>query len=70
MAHLGTYYAEKIRAADNEKKDIPKALDHLESIAVGKKQYKSKLLSKGGRADWDLGYENAMKDISLLKEKR
>jgi hypothetical protein len=78
MAHLGNYYAEKFRAAETKETDIPQAIDHLEKAAahwkkyaeVGKKQYKSQLLSKGGWADWDLGYENALKDILLLKGKQ
>jgi hypothetical protein len=75
MAHLGNYYAEKIRAADNKDKNpaqavehLKKALSHWERYAkVGKTQYKSQLLSKVGWADWQQGYENARKDISLCE---
>ncbi len=77
MAHLGNYYAEKIRAADNkeDKKEqaivhLKKALKHWENYAeVGRKQYKPQLLSRAGLADWQKGYENAKKDILLLEEK-
>ena len=76
MSQLGLYYAEKIRAADTKEKQPEKAIKHLEKAAehwkryaeIGKKQYKSQLLSKGGWADWDQGYENALKDIVLLKD--
>ena len=76
MAHLGNYYAEKMRAADNKAKNIDLAIAHLEKAAehwlkyaeIGKRQYKSQLLSRAGWADWDNGYENALKDIELLKE--
>jgi hypothetical protein len=76
MAHLGKYYAEKMRAADNKEKIVDQAIVHLERAAdhwlkyaeIGKSQYKSQLLSRAGWADWDTGYENALKDIELLKE--
>jgi hypothetical protein len=76
MAHLGKYYAEKMRAADNKEKNVDQAIVHLERAAehwlkyaeIGKSQYKSQLLSRAGWADWDTGYENALKDIELLKE--
>lgn len=75
MAYLGYYYAEKIRAADCRDKDLKQAILHITLAAehwkhyaeIGEKQYHSQLLSKGGRADWQQGYENALKDISLLK---
>ena len=77
MAHLGNYYAEKIRAADTKDNNLKqaivhlkKALKHWEKYAeVGQKQYKSQLLSRAGLADWQKGYENAKKDILLLEEK-
>lgn len=77
MAYLGNYYAEKFRAADEKDKNREKAITHLEKAVmhwekyaeISKKQYKSQLLSKGGWADWDNGYENALKDMTLLKEK-
>ena len=77
MSYLGLYYAEKIRAADTKDKQPELAVKHLEKAAehwkryaeIGKKQYKSQLLSKGGWADWEQGYENALKDISLVKDK-
>lgn len=77
MAHLGNYYAEKIRAADTKDKNKEQAIEHLKKASaywklyaqVGEKQYKSQLLSKGGWADWDSGYENTLKDIQLLQEK-
>lgn len=78
MAHLGNYYAEKMRAADNKAKNVDLAIVHLVNAAehwkkyakIGKRQYKSQLLSRAGWADWDTGYENALKDIELLKESR
>jgi hypothetical protein len=78
MAYLGNYYAEKIRAADKKEKNVDLAILHLEKAAehwktyaeIGKRQYKSQLLSRAGWADWDTGYENALKDIELLKERR
>ena len=77
MAHLGNYYAEKIRAADTKDNNLKqaivhlkKALKHWEKYAeVGQKQYKSQLLSRAGLADWQKGYENAKMDILLLDEK-
>lgn len=77
MAHLGNYYAEKMRAADakNDNPDLAiefleKALVYWEKYAkIGQELYKSQLLSQGGFADWKKGYENAQKDIELLKKK-
>jgi len=77
MAHLGNYYAEKIRAAHFKKKKPQQAITHLEIAAehwkkyatVGAAQYKPQLLSKGGIADWNEGYQNALKDIQLIKNK-
>ena len=77
MAHLGNYYAEKIRAADNKENNPKQAIVHLkralkyweEYAEIGQKQYKSQLLSRAGWADWQQGYENAQKDISLVKGK-
>ena len=74
MAHLGLYYAEKIRAADTKETRPQQAVEHLKQAAVhwknyaaiGAQQYKSQLLSKGGWADWQRGYENVQKDIVLL----
>ena len=74
MAHLGLYYAEKLRAADSKETQTQQAVEHLKQAAVhwenyaavGSRQYKSQLLSKGGWADWEQGCENARKDISLL----
>jgi hypothetical protein len=75
LAHLGLYYAAKFRAADAKDKQPQQAIEHLKRAAthwknyaqIGQKQYKSQLLSKGGWADWQQGYENARKDISLLE---
>lgn len=75
MAHLGNYYAEKIRAADLKEKNPGQAIDHLKKAAahwenyaaIGKRQYVPQLLSKGGWADWQQGYENALRDVSLLQ---
>ena len=77
MAHLGNYYAEKMRAADTKEKKTEQAVEHLKKAAehwknyaaIGSKQYKSQLLSKAGWFDWQQGYENALKDIFLLKSK-
>jgi hypothetical protein len=77
MAHLGNYYAEKIRAADNKETNKEQAIAHLkialkhwEKYAeIGQKQYKSQLLSRAGMADWQQGYENAKKDIWLLENR-
>lgn len=74
MAHLGYYYAEKIRAADTKTKYPEQAVEHLEKAAehwksyaaIGSKQYKAQLLSKGGWLEWQQGYENALMDIYLL----
>jgi hypothetical protein len=74
MSHLGLYYAEKIRAADSKDNQPQKALRHLKQAAAhwkhyaetAQKQYKSQLLSKGGWADWQQGYANALQDIALL----
>lgn len=76
MAFLGNYYAEKFRAADTKDKDTGQAIEHLKRAAaywklyaeVGQRQYNSQLLSKGGWADWDQGYEDALKDITLLEQ--
>lgn len=78
MAHLGNYYAEKMRAADAKSNNLDLAIEHLEKALVhwekyaeiGQQQYKSQLLSQGGFADWEKGCENARKDIELLKEKK
>ena len=75
MAHLGNYYAEKLRAAEYKASDteqaivhLKKALKHWELYAeMGKKQYKSQLLARAGIADWDRGHEMAKKDILLLE---
>lgn len=77
MAHLGSYYAEKIRAADCKENNpgmavahLKKALKHFEKYAdLGQKQYKTQLLSRAGLADWQKAYENAKKDISLIEDK-
>jgi hypothetical protein len=77
MAHLGNYYAEKIRAADHKENNkeqatvhLKNALKHWEKYAeVGQKQYKPQLLSRAGAADWQKGYENAKNDILLLEAK-
>jgi hypothetical protein len=77
MAYLGNYYAEKIRAADAKDKNTEQAIEHLQKALghweqyaeVGQKLYKSQLLSRAGLADWQQGYENAKKDISLLQGK-
>lgn len=77
MAHLGNYYAEKIRAADYKETNLEqaivhlkKALKHWEKYAeIGKKQYKPQLLSRAGHADWQRGYDMAKKDIVLLEKK-
>ena len=74
MAHLGLYYADKFRAADTKEKQPQQAIEHLKKAAahwkdyaqIGRTQYKSQLLSKGGWADWKQGYENALQDIVLL----
>jgi len=74
IAHLGNYYAGKIRAADTKEKQPQQAVEHLKKAAnhwknyaaIGAKQYKSQLLSKGGWVDWQQGYKNALKDIILL----
>lgn len=74
MSYLGLYYAAKIRAADTKDDQPRHAIEHLKKAAAhwkhyaetGQKQYKSQLLSKGGWADWQQGYENALKDIVLL----
>ena len=75
MAHLGYYYAEKLRAAEYREADtkqaivhLKKALKHWELYAeIGKEQYKSQLLARAGNADWDRGHEMAKKDILLLE---
>jgi len=75
MAHLGNYYTEKMRAADAKENNPDLAIEYLEKAlvhwgkyaAIGQKLYKSQLLSQGGFADWQQGYENARKDIELLK---
>ena len=75
MAHLGNYYAEKFRAADCKEESVSNAVEYLKKAlshweryaAVGKKQYTSQLLSKGGWADWQQGYDNALNDILLLE---
>jgi hypothetical protein len=74
MAHLGLYYAEKIRAADTKNTEPQEAIQHLKKAAghwrryatVAGKQYASQLLSKAGWADWPQGYEHALKDVELL----
>lgn len=74
QAHLGLYYAEKILAADKKETDNVQAIKHLKTAAehwrdyarVAGNQYSSQLLSKGGWADWQQGYENAVRDIVLL----
>lgn len=74
MAHLGLYYAEKIRAADTKQKQPQQAVEHLKKAVahwkdyatIGQRQYKPQLLSKGGLADWQRGYENVLQDIVLL----
>lgn len=76
MAHLGNYYAEKIRAADAKGQNPEQAIEHLnkalahwENYAeIGKRQYGPQLLSRAGWADWDQGYENALKDIALMRD--
>jgi len=78
MAHLGNYYAEKIRAADTKENNPDQAIEHLkkalihweEYAKIGQKLYKSQLLSRAGLADWQQGYENAQKDISMLQNKQ
>jgi hypothetical protein len=78
MAHLGNYYAEKIRAADQKTTDPAQAVLHLEKAlkhwekyaAIGQKQYKPQLLSRAGQVDWQEGVENAKKDILLLEGKK
>ncbi|WP_197171181.1 hypothetical protein [Novipirellula aureliae] len=75
MAHLGNYYAEKIRAADYKASNPGQAILHLKEAlthwekyaAIGQQQYKSQLLSRAGQADWQQGYENAKKDILLME---
>ena len=75
MAHLGNYYAEKLRAAEHKENNTEQAVIHLENALkhwkkyaeVGQKQYNPQLLSKAGQANWELGYENAKKDILLIK---
>lgn len=75
MSYLGLYYAEKIRAADTKDDQPGQAIEHMMKAAahwkkyamIGRRQYKSQLLSKGGWADWDQGYENAKTDIFLLE---
>ena len=74
MSHLGNYYAEKTRAADTKDNQPRQAIEHLKQAAAhwkryadtAQEQYKSQLLSKGGWADWQQGYENALNDIALL----
>ncbi len=74
MANLGFYYGEKIRAADARERQPKQAIEHMKKAAaywknyaeIGKTQYTSQLLSKGGWADWQQGYENALQDIVLL----
>ncbi len=76
MAHLGNYYAEKLRAADvrdtHPKQAVAHlklALSHWEKYAeIGSKQYKSQLLSRAGNADWQQGFENAKNDIQLIED--
>lgn len=76
MAHLGNYYAEKIRAAEHKKTNVKqaiihlkKALKHWEKYAeIGQKQYKPQLLSRAGLAHWQRGYDMAKQDISLLEK--
>ncbi len=76
MAHLGNYYAEKIRAADNKESNPKQAIVHLKQALkhwasyaeIGQRQYKSQLLSRAGSADWQRGYEMAEKDILLMEE--
>lgn len=76
MAHLGNYYAEKIRAADAKGQNPEQAIEHLSKALahwknyaeIGKRQYGSQLLSRAGWADWDQGYENALKDIALMRD--
>ena len=75
MAHLGLYYAQKILAADRKADAPEQAVEHLVAAAahwkdyatIGARQYKPQLLSKGGYADWDQGYDNALKDIELMR---
>ncbi len=75
LAHLGNYYAEKFRAADNKEKNPAQAIEHLKRALIhweryaeiGKQQYHSQLLSKGGWADWEQGIENAKMDIELME---
>lgn len=75
MAHLGLYYAEKIRAADTKEAEKAKAIEHLTTAAehwrnymeAAQRQYKPQLLSKGGWADWQQGYKSALKDIESLQ---
>jgi hypothetical protein len=77
MAHLGNYYAAKLRAADARDKQpalaverLKKAAEHWKKYAaIGSKQYRSQLLSKAGWFDWQQGYENALKDIALMQRK-
>ena len=74
MAHLGNYYAEKMRAADLKKKNPQQAIVHLKAAArhwenyaaVASAQYKPQLLSKGALADWQYSYGKALEDIELL----
>lgn len=76
MAHLGNYYVEKLRAAEYKETNPKQAIVHLKKALkhwgkyteIGQKQYKSQLLSRAGHADWEEGYENAKKDISLIEE--
>ncbi|MDF7800412.1 DUF1593 domain-containing protein [Pontiellaceae bacterium B1224] len=77
MAHLVNYYAEKLRAADLKESNPAAAVEHLKTASnhwknyaeIGSRQYHPQLLSKGGVADWQDGYENALKDISSMGEK-
>jgi len=63
------------RAADTKEKNPEQTVKHLKKAAehwknyavIAAKQYKAQLLSKGGWVDWQQGYENALKDISLVK---
>jgi alpha-L-fucosidase len=74
MAHLGNYYAEKLRAAETKETNTEQAIVHLKKALVhwkhyakiGQTLYKSQLLSRAGLADWQQGCENAQKDIVLL----
>ena len=77
MAHLGKYYAEKMRAADLKVSAPEKAVEHLKRAsnhwkkyaAIGSAQYKPQLLSKGALADWQYGYKKALEDIAIMEKR-